>query len=164
MDVNKPKVRDLCSVQVLVNGQKRVTLNTVKSARCSMPEHLDFLLSEFQHKVLAVDNSVRFNVASDSSLNDETLKRIFEVVFVIPYEQDAEWGHSILDACTGALALNSAARGSSNNRVVAAPAQVETRSAEPKKSNRREIDQVRVASPAACVPRTCLQLTTLRIE
>jgi hypothetical protein len=66
MDVNKPKVRDLSSVQVLVNGQKRVTLNTVKSSRCSNDDHLDFLLSEFQRKVLAVENSERFNVASDA--------------------------------------------------------------------------------------------------
>jgi hypothetical protein len=149
MNVNKPKVRDLRSVQVLVNGQKRVTLNTVKSDRCSVSEHLDFLLSEFQHKVLAVDSSGRFNVASDISLCDETLKRIFEVTFVIPYERDEEWGRSVIDEWTGALALNSAGAGNGTSRVVAASVQADARSAVPKNRKRREIDQVRMIPPAA---------------
>jgi hypothetical protein len=72
--------------------------------------NLDFLLSEFQHKVLAVENSDRFNVASDTSISDETLRGIFEVTFVVPFEQAEVWGHSILDAETGSLALNTAGR------------------------------------------------------
>jgi hypothetical protein len=143
MDVNKPKVRNLRSVQVLVNGQRRVTLNTVKSSRCSNDDHLDYLLSEFQRKVLAVENSERFNVASDTSLSDETLRRIFEVIFVIPYEEDKVWGHSVLDADTGAVALNSTGRGIHANRAMAAPAPALLPPAAPKKSQRREIDQVR---------------------
>jgi hypothetical protein len=144
MDVNKPKVRNLRSVQGLVNGQKRVTLNAVKSSRCSNDDHLDFLLSEFQRKVLAVENSDRFNVASDDSLSGETLRRIFEVIFVVPFEQDGVWGHSVLDAETGALALNSARGGIHANHAVAAPVQADRISAAPKKSKRRGIDQVLV--------------------
>lgn len=83
-------VRQLSALSVLIDDNEfRLTL--AKSSSNSVAEFLDELFENFERKVSRLTSRQFHSVPGVASLDDDSLKYVFNELYRVPYENDATW-------------------------------------------------------------------------
>jgi len=137
--VDRPNVRDIERIDVLVHARTAFSFYSAKSFIVTDVEHCIRVSEDFTAKVEGHSSAPHFSVRGDAGLARETAKRIIEVLYVVPYGRDKIWSGLVSDDGTPVIQLETPAVDDHVNN--AQPAQT-ARSSCSVKQRYRDVGQV----------------------
>ena len=133
--VDRPNVRDIERINVLVHEGTAFSFYTAKSFIVTDVEHCVRVIDDFMAKVEGHSSAPHFSVRGDAGLVRETAKRIIEVLYVVPYGRDKAWSGLVSEDGTPVIHLEMPAVDDHVNN--AQPAQTARSSSSIKQRNRK---------------------------
>ena len=104
-DIERPNVKDIERINVLVHTDSAFSLYTAKSFLKTDREHCIQVIEDFKAKVVGHSSAPHFSVRGDATLCMESPGRIIEVKYVVPYGMDQRWAGPVSDDGTPVIQL-----------------------------------------------------------
>ena len=125
-------VRELTALAIIIDD-KEVHVTLRKKASVPLQSFFDDRAEDFERKVDQLTGRSFHSVAGWTTLGDDKSSRIFEEIYIVPFENDERWTGPVSEktgiiriepARTGAVVLQSRAKNSSKNSKSTSPQRI----------------------------------------